>query len=1147
MNDTSTQSAGIPENIAQHFADLTEACARSSELMAKNLTLREVASNLLISTVRAINLKVCSPDALFFNRPDGDQQIVSIAMPDLLVDVMRHGDSVMEEAGAAFFTRHDSLDAEHALSDGQNQELREAVVRFSGTLSETYQAHLEGLWQKPVVTSEHLESAVTTVDELIQQQGAALDTELALCGFAQLMSTQEQKRLSRVIEGHSTDGVFGLEWTAADGSRKTVPSAYVVSESVENDGQPSGVVFLVMPARGIERFESVALLREGLSSKLAGSLKDSLLIRDLTQLGEQGTVDPDAWTFERLNDPLIQTHVHQVRHKQTHDCQFLLARDGEPTDRNAFYTQLQSVQVCAHLDEGMGQRFNSWMARLSEMAEPDWRKYGDAEQKAHLLRLEQAHDDRKKAVDALLGHLHSLETFAYSEMTQYMRQHLGRVIDPSRVRIHVHDTIELRLDDALNTVYEYSLLEFAVKGVSIAASRMRFSPSPDQLHADFSGAFVKQMLDTLNLHVRYEKALEQRLNDESVLRAMTHHRDSAIALGAHAAKMQGHLLQERSHDLVHLIRGDKAPAGTVHTMGSLHLAATDSRLRDVIVIKERTHTDEHYVLYAPGAPGGRDFFEFGSWRRLSFHIGGWLADEAGRNYLHGQLFGPSKAGAIAFLNEAQLNAALWTPDSCRLVSCTGQNFESNLSSLVRQKALGRFPFFNGEARPAADLPSSANASVLAMLNVQITALNNVFAKLSPEMMTLRDYIHKETSRLLNEYLQSVGYPGHIDPDTLYLALGIPFTETPDFGKNSELRSLTELMMYGSEDIKSYSPLIHLYSSAGTDVKALPVNLISFLDKQVREADLAARYMKYLTDEFLGRQHPLHKRRKALIAKRIQCEMSRGALLTFQQRHLSLAQYTWLRKAIDGLSVDAPVVAAVEHTAVSVFKIANQTIEGVYIFRDFNRQDPDYNLLYTPGAPDGLDFRPLSDYAQLLSSEKMQRYFASRVSHAGEKRVRIFLDEFVRGSKYDPDFIRIHNRPENRITNIEQLYGEMFERMIADVDSQTESVAEKRFALAYTIIRWTGTIVFIPFPGLNVPWGLMMASLTIVEAVDAYESGDRAAALPLFIEGAVGLVLGGGGAKDLIKGVDGLTIKLATKAGRWAWKKYDLGVAYRLPA
>jgi hypothetical protein len=100
-------------------------------------------------------------------------------------------------------------------------------------------------------------------------------------------------------------------------------------------------------------------------------------------------------------------------------------------------------------------------------------------------------------------------------------------------------------------------------------------------------------------------------------------------------------------------------------------------------------------------------------------------------------------------------------------------------------------------------------------------------------------------------------------------------------------------------------------------------------------------------------------------------------------------------------------------------------------------------------------------------------------------------------------------------------------------------------LAYTIIKWTGTIVFLPFAPLSLGWGMLNTTVAFVRAFDAYGSGDRAAAIPLFIAGAIGLVFAGDGVRALVMGGYGLGRIVATKAGIWAWKKLDSGAAYQL--
>jgi hypothetical protein len=317
-----------------------------------------------------------------------------------------------------------------------------------------------------------------------------------------------------------------------------------------------------------------------------------------------------------------------------------------------------------------------------------------------------------------------------------------------------------------------------------------------------------------------------------------------------------------------------------------------------------------------------------------------------------------------------------------------------------------------------------------------------------------------------------------------------------------------------------------------------------MDKQIREADLGARYMDFLTREFLGRDNPHYKRRKALMAKRVQHEMIRSALKAFMKGDLSESQYVWLRHSIAGLDKHAPASDISKTSGVSAFTIADQIIEGVFIFRDFSKSEPAYNLLYTPDSPDGVHFRPLTDYADLLGSARMQSYYYGRVAYAGQPMVGTFFDELDRGKKFDPDFVRIVNRPENRIVDAQQLYGDMLERMIADADSQTESLAEKRLSLAWTIIRWTGTILLLPFPTVSFGWGLLTTTATFFQGIEAYVAGDRAAALPLLIFGVLGIVTGGDAARALATGGQTVAKEIATTSARWAWNKFELGLAFQ---
>lgn len=1158
MNDSAVISSATSEaidQITQHLVAITEASAGCQCVMIQNKSLAEFASqmlqNQLDSSRSDSGLAVSNPNAIFFNRLDDDGQLYSISTTALLIEAARHGVSVLEKPGA-FYTRHDSVDPDNSLTDAQARRLFNILTEAAYRLIAAYEEHLSEHWQMSLSPPADLKRVEPATDLLIEQKRTALQSELVLCGFSRKASPVEQARLTRVIADDSTDGVFALSWMSDDKTLVAVPSVYVVSES-QNDAEPAGVVFLIMPSCGVERFDSVEKLRATLSGRVSGPNVDQdllqlMLLSAQARLSDGETVEPHAWVFTGLQDPLLNAHIQAVQHKQKEDLHYLLQHKASDVDSAIFHSELERIRVCSHVDDAMGRRFSRLTAEMDELVQPHWRKYNDPEKKEHLRLLESTHRTRKKKVEELLKGTESIETFANNEMIDYIHRHLGCLIEPESVELTLKDSVRLGTGDDLQMTYRKSLLGFAVHGLPDVDHEMEISPAPAQLHAAFSDSFVRTMISDLNLHQRYESVLRERYTDEETLRAMTHHRDSAITLGAWASLMQGHLVQDRSHQLLHAIRCDDSRDGIEYNIGSLYLTQTHTRFKDLIVFEEITQADEHYVLYAPGAPTGRDLFEFGSWRQLCAQVGKWLATDSGLAYVHDQLAGPGEGhGERALLTEIQLKPSLWRPDSCIVVRSTRDNYESKLADLVSQRAWRAVDAIQ-EALPSFNhqMPY-ATPSILALMEARADALNLEFARLSPGLISLRDFVRTQTSRLFNEFLRGQGFGRTIDPDTLYVGLGLPYLDTPDFSQYSELRSLTDLMLDGGEDILSYRPSIHLYSSTGLDVTKLPREFIPFMDRQIREADLGARYMDFLTKEFLGRQNPSHERRKAVMATRIQYDMLRHALKSLLYGRLSEAQYSWLRFTIAGLDPIASRWQLNTTSSVSVFKIADQIVEGVYIFRDFNRNDPDYNVLYTPESPDGLSYRPVTDYADLLRSPAMRHYYHERVAYVGKGRVAEFFDDLHRGKKSEPDDVRVMNRPESRIIDVHHLYGDMIERMIADTDSQIESVGEKRLALAWTIIQWTGTILLMPFPSLSFGWGLVTTSMTFFHAFEAYAVGDRATALPLLLFGVLGVVSGGDGVRAFVAGGSSLAKGLATRTGLWAWDKLELGRSFYAPA
>lgn len=1138
LDSSTSRTAQNFDLITQQLGKLAQASSRCQQVLAQSQPFREWVSELLRERIRQIRpdigLRVYNPDAIFFNQRDTDGSVSSVAMTDLLIAAMRDRKPAVEVAGAGFYTRNATSDRNHALTGTQNRQLLDVINKAMPTLGSDYERHHRGFWQRRITHPGDTQRVDTVSRILTELQREALLSEIELLGLSRAMTVAEQSRLSSVVLGGSTTGVFTLSWTSRSGVNIPVPSVYVVSQSAQPSRDPVGVVFLVMPCRGIQRVESTAVLREQLSRRASGPDADQHFI-DCMSLSDQGRVGtgrpiaPEAWKLTAADQPLLDDHLQSVQRKQAEDLNFLLQQPV--LDSALFHSNLDQVQLCTYLDDALGHRFNLLSVRMEEFVQPQWRKYATEPDKMQLYVLEQKHRALKSSVAKRLACVESITVFAYKELTAYIQNHLGCRIDLNKVMVTLEDTIKLGSGEELNTTYQKSLFELAVEGLPGVPGAMSFEPAPEQLHADFSADFVRTMVSELNLQHRYGAALRQAYADPDNLRELVMHRDSAIALSAFSAARQGHMIQDRSHELLSMIRGDKSKVGSSYSIGSLYLLETHTRFNDLIVFADKTASSEHFVLYAPGAPGGQDFFEFGSWRQLCFTVGGWLKLESGRSYVHAQLASPAERGHGTAITDFQLKPSLWGPHSCLFVRCLGTTYESNLGELVSQKVLRTVRAAEMFAPQNESQTYIASPSIAALMDARIEALNAEFIKLSPGLVDFRTYVHRETSVLLNDFLRAEGYTRHIDPDTLYLGLGSPRTDNPEFGEHSELHQFTELMMEGSKDILSHRPQIHLYSSTGLDFTAMPIRLITFMDKQVRGADMGARYMRFLQDTFLSRKNSLYVRRKVLMGKRIQYQMMRDALSEFMRGGMTDSQYAWVRQAVVGLDQGA---APSRTSSVSGFRIANQLIEGVFIFRDFSTSDPAYNLLYTPNSPDGIYFRPVTDYAQLLEAAEMQNYCYRRVAYMGQPMVGTFFERLQRGGKFDEKFIRIVNRFEYRIVDAERLYGDMIERMIADVDAQTVSLAEARLSTAWTVIQWLGNVLLVPFPAAHIAWGVFTSSVKVYQGVDAYISGDRATALPLLMEGVMGIVSGGNKFRKLFCAARVAATGVGVPVGVWIW-------------
>jgi hypothetical protein len=209
---------------------------------------------------------------------------------------------------------------------------------------------------------------------------------------------------------------------------------------------------------------------------------------------------------------------------------------------------------------------------------------------------------------------------------------------------------------------------------------------------------------------------------------------------------------------------------------------------------------------------------------------------------------------------------------------------------------------------------------------------------------------------------------------------------------------------------------------------------------------------------------------------------------------------------------------------------------VLVFKNKGTDEADYNLIYTPNAPDGIRFRNYGVFISTLNSPGMDAYYYNRVSYKNQPAIGTFFSELLKNPQQALKSLTIDTN-EN-VRDLQVLHDAMIKRMIEDVDEQSLSKAESFAESLYTLVKWTGTILLLPFPPAALAWGLLNTSIDLARGYLAYRDGDRAAATPYYAWGVFGLVLGAFGAKDLAQS----SVGLGYRALSWAVRKSHPGLA-----
>ncbi|WP_157640096.1 dermonecrotic toxin domain-containing protein [Burkholderia ubonensis] len=930
---------------------------------------------------------------------------------------------------------------------------------------------------------------------------------------------------------------------AAPGGKVEFSGMYVITERPISDnpsdtGSNAGVVMLVVPGRSIERFDSVQKMNDALDARLLDpTQRDDLLkfvplsmrahVTSVSQSQQTGI----AFGLRAIQGNVFQNRVQSQIDQQRQDIAALAVgpeclhelSSNEVAQR--FNEVADAPRTRNDLEPYLAERDQTLLDQANRHGWPDWLKNARPDEQAQLKEYESVHQNAQASVDRLMQDVASPHAYARARTQAYLSSTFGVETDPDAIQVKMTHTAA---DGSIQS-HTASLTELVQEGPRDPSRKsIQYSVTVSEGEtAALTQSQLSQALNVLDVRKGYSEALEKIHQDPETRNALNDVLDSQIQMGAYSAKLQGHL-SDAGYLLVQRVRDPKADTsggGDQVRMDALTLRLPDGRsdrFKDVLVFTESdaSGAPTRHVLYAPGAPGGRDFLEFSSWRQLNFEVARWTRDERGGRYLSTQLDPDNRVAARNFMGDVNQKPTIWGEERVARNALAGECYRDKLGSLMNEKARTREAEAECGVSPGWYQTASVDERRQLTSETDMVRLAGEAVQYQTKLQPFEEFAHDQVQIALNNFLYSKGMSKDIvvDPDTVVV----------DLGDGKPASTLTDIVIRGYDSSINFAGSAKFSSSIGQNLEWLNQRVgqgslstnpaADYLDQFTRSSYLGDQYTKKLKAALA--EGPGLDMRRAMTSVAMQARMRRDALESKLSGKLSVAQYESISTQIDKLSnADSgtgyiPTLGHQAPVGLYRFSLNGRPVEGVYVFRGAiteQGRNQVADALYTPDSPDGRTFRPYHDAAKALTNE-MSNYYYQRVKYNDQPSTGTRLYELEKdSSKLDSV------GAGGRVSELGREYDRRIMRAILDVEAITRSRSEVIQEQVWKGIGYAGTVLTLPFAPASAAFGAFMAGKSLYDGFEAYKNGDRSAALGHFL----GAVLDAAGvAGDLTSGLKG---------------------------
>ncbi|WLH36591.1 hypothetical protein PSH79_04685 [Pseudomonas sp. FP2196] len=733
---------------------------------------------------------------------------------------------------------------------------------------------------------------------------------------------------------------------------------------------------------------------------------------------------------------------------------------------------------------------------------PAWLSGVSAQNQQRYEQLIQAMVGQESRRDQLLGSAASLKAYASTRIKEWLNSALGVSLDPENIKVTCRHTINL---GARTLVQEdkRTFVELALFGLHDRNQRFAMT-FEGQVPVGLTPLRVENWLSAIDIRSDFLEVRRKAFNDYNVQIALLDVLVARIAYSVFAATLQGHINQSGMSMVERFIQGDPSISASAFVMNGYRFG-----FRDLIVYQHKANPFGSCTLYAPGSPDGRDWYQFPNSRELEFHVAGWVRTVQGLSYLTSQAHPSERATLAKYTTVLRHLPSAWKGATFMQwpVAPEGILAEAVFHQIAWDLAQ------EGLAHPAAYRDSSGELrQSFARLNTELKALYTVGTR-EAGFQTYERFCYDLIKQRIEELLTTFGKTVQVNPDEIFIELS-----------EKEKVPLTQLIIketpFYVHDLKGEVIGVYPNFRVGEKHPALPDLDIRHLASWSRTLRPGEKYIAMLRTDYLNRQHSDYEFKREVHFKTRQAEMHRSVLSGFYSGGITSAVAEQLRTLITNFD-KGPVssfppfgetASTVQYSAVFKFHVKRCLVEGVYVFRLVQNRNIN-EILYTPDAPDGVHFRPMSQFFESIKEHGLGQYFYDRVKYVDQRIMGTFINN-IEFNNISEELPRLELN--SRVLSLRASYNERIERIISDVDAQTTSLHEIIGKLAYDTAVLAANVVSLVIPPVGVGLTVVQITKNVLDGAESYRYGDRESAFNNFKDALLDLASLVPGGKEATK-------------------------------